>query len=178
MNEQEEEAYQDLMQYHKINNKFLLQCKLGKLWLLHAIASKVPFPGIVAKLHRMRGVKIGKNVYIGNDVHFDLFHPELITVEDYATIGMRTMIFAHASSWSPYIKSFYPRMTAPVKIGKGSWIAAGCMILPGVTIGENSVVAIGSVVIRDVQPYSVVMGNPAKFIKKLEGGQTAEWQPS
>jgi acetyltransferase-like isoleucine patch superfamily enzyme len=69
-------------------------------------------------------------------------------------------------------------MTAPVKIGKGSWIAAGCMILPGVTIGENSVVAIGSVVIRDVQPYSVVMGNPAKFIKKLERNQASEWQQS
>jgi acetyltransferase-like isoleucine patch superfamily enzyme len=178
MNEQEKEAYQDLMQYHKINNKFLLKWKLGKLWLLHAIASKVPFPGTVAELHRMRGVKIGKNVYIGNDVHLDLFHPELITVEDYVTIGMRTMIFAHSSNWSPYIKSFYPRMTAPVKIGKGSWIAAGCMILPGVTIGENSVVAIGSVVIRDVQPYSVVMGNPAKFIKKLERNQASEWQPS
>jgi acetyltransferase-like isoleucine patch superfamily enzyme len=87
---------------------------------------------------------------------------------------MRTMIFAHSSNWSPYIKSFYPRMTAPVKIGKGSWVAAGCMILPGVTIGENSVVAIGSVVVRDVQPYSVVMGNPAKFIKKLEGRQATE----
>lgn len=175
MNQREEEAYRDLMKYHKINNKFLLKWKLGKLWLLHAIASRVPFPGIVAELHRMRGVKIGKNVYIGNDVHLDLFHPELITVEDYATIGMRTMIFAHSSMGSsPYLKSFYPRMTAPVKIGKGSWIAPGCMILPGVTIGENSVVAVGSIVVRDVPPYNVVGGNPAKFIKKLEGSQAAE----
>lgn len=167
MNEAEEEAYRDLMQYHKINSKFRLQMKLGKLWLLHSIAAKVPFPSTVVKLHRMRGVKIGKDVYIGNDVHLDLFHPDLITIEDNASIGMRTMIFAHASHWSPYIKSFYPRTTAPVTIGKGCWIAPGCIIIPGVTVGENSVVASGSVVVKDVEPYTVVAGNPAKIIKKL-----------
>jgi acetyltransferase-like isoleucine patch superfamily enzyme len=168
MNEQEREAYQDLMRHHKTNSKFLLQLKLGRLWLLHSIAARVPLPGMVAGLHRMRGVKVGKNVYIGNHVHLDLFHPDLITIEDYASIGMRTMIFAHASHWSPYLKSFYPRTTAPVTIGKGCWIAPGCIILPGVTVGENSVVGSGSVVIKNVEPCTVVAGNPARFIKKLE----------
>ena len=164
----EEEAYRDLMKYHNVNSKTLLKFRLGKLWLLHGIAAKIPFPGTVVKLHRCRGVKIGKDVYIGNDVHLDLFHPELITIEDSASIGMRTMIFAHASHWSPFLKKIYPRMTAPVVIGKGCWIAPGCVILPGVTIGENSVVGSSSVVTKDVEPYTVVAGNPAKFIKKIE----------
>jgi acetyltransferase-like isoleucine patch superfamily enzyme len=122
----------------------------------------------------MRGVKIGKNVYIGNDVHLDLFHPDLITIEDYASIGMRTMIFAHASHWSPYIKKIYPRRTAPVTIGSGCWITPGCIILPGVTVGENSVVLTGAVVTKNVEPYTVVGGNPAKLIKRLDGVQHQE----
>ncbi len=156
------------MKHYRIKSKTLLKLKLGKLWLLHGIASKIPFPSSVVKIHRLRGVKIGKNVFIGNDVHLDLFHPDLITIEDSASIGMRTMIFAHASHWSPYLIKKYPRMTAPVIIGKGSWIAPGCVILPGVTIGENSVVGTSSVVIKNVEPYTVVAGNPAKFIKKID----------
>ena len=48
------------------------------------------------------------------------------------------------------------------------WIASGAMILPGVTIGEGAVVTAGSVVVKDVEPWTVVGGNPAKMIKKRE----------
>jgi acetyltransferase-like isoleucine patch superfamily enzyme len=168
MNLHEEDAYKDLMRYHKTNSKVRLQLKLAKLWLLHGIAAKTPMPGMIASLHRMRGVKVGRDVFIGNDVHLDLLHPDLITIEDHASIGMRTMVFAHASHWSPFLKKTYPRKTAPVIIGKGSWIAPGCILLPGVHIGENSVVGSGSVVLEDVEPYTLVAGNPAKFIKRLE----------
>ena len=106
---------------------------------------KVPLPSVAAKLHRMRGVKVGKDVFIGDNVHVNLFAPPsgLVTIEDYASIGMRTMIFAHASSWSPFLSTVYPRKTATVTIGKGCWIAP-CCIMPGVTIGgENRVVNLG-----------------------------------
>jgi acetyltransferase-like isoleucine patch superfamily enzyme len=53
-------------------------------------------------------------------------------------------------------------------IRSGAWIAPGCIILAGVTIGENSIVGAGSVVIRNVEPYTIVGGNPAKLIKKLD----------
>jgi galactoside O-acetyltransferase len=56
-------------------------------------------------------------------------------------------------------------MIKPVRIGDDVWIAAHSVILPGVTIGDGSVVAAGSVVTRDVPPYSVVGGVPAKIIK-------------
>ena len=167
MNPQEEKAYVDSMKYHKINNKVNLKIHLAKLWILHSLAVKVPLPNISVKIHRIRGTKIGKDVYIGDNVHIDILHPELITIEDNASIGMRTMIFAHRSHWSPYLENIYPRTTAPVIIGKGSWIAPGCIILPGVTIGENSVIGSGSIVLKNVEPYTVVAGNPAKFIKKI-----------
>ena len=167
MNPQEEKAYKDLMGYHKINNKHLLKIHLGKLWLLHSLAAKVPLPSLAVKLHRARGTKIGKDVFIGDNVHLDLLHPQLITIEDNVSIGMRTMIFTHRSHWSPYLENIYPRSTAPVLVKRGSWIAPGCIILPGVTIGENSVVGSGAIVLKDVESYTVVGGNPAKLIKRI-----------
>jgi acetyltransferase-like isoleucine patch superfamily enzyme len=161
-------AYLEYMKYYKIHSKSRLQLKFAKLWLLHGLAAKIPIPDIVVRLHRLRGVNIGNNVYIGNDVHLDLLHPNLITIEDYASIGMRTMIFAHAAHWSPFLQKIYPKKTAPVVIKTGAWITPGCVILPGVTVGENSVVATSSVVVKDVEPYTVVAGNPAKLIKTIQ----------
>ena len=59
-------------------------------------------------------------------------------------------------------------ITAPIIICDGVWIGARAIILPGVTIGEGAVVAAGAVVTKDVDPWTVVGGNPAKFIKKRE----------
>lgn len=168
MNEQEEKAYDHLMIYHKINNRTRLKLHLAKLWLLHSIAERTPIPSMVVKIHRLRGTKIGRDVYIGEGVHIDVLHPELVTIDDNVSIGMRTMIFAHQSHWSPFLETIYPRKLSPVYIRKGSWIAPGCIILPGVTIGENSVVGSGSIVLRNVEPYTIVAGNPAKIIKKID----------
>ena len=52
-----------------------------------------------------------------------------------------------------------------ISIGNDVWLGAGCIVLTGVTIGDGSIVAAGSVVTKDVAPYSIVGGNPAKFIK-------------
>jgi putative colanic acid biosynthesis acetyltransferase WcaF len=54
----------------------------------------------------------------------------------------------------------------PIVIGDNAWVAAGAFVAPGVTIGEGAVVGACAVVTKDVEPWSVVAGNPAKFIKK------------
>lgn len=59
-------------------------------------------------------------------------------------------------------------VTKPIEIKSNAWIAAKSIILPGVTIGEAAVVGAGSVVTKDIAPWTVVGGNPAKFIKKRE----------
>ena len=59
-------------------------------------------------------------------------------------------------------------MPKSVHLKKNSWIGAGAIVLPGITIGENSIVGAGSVVTKDVPNNTVVVGNPAKVIKKLE----------
>ena len=59
-----------------------------------------------------------------------------------------------------------PLVTAPITICDGVWIGARAIVLPGVTIGEGAIIAAGAVVTKDVEPWSVVGGNPAKVIKK------------
>ncbi|MBL7185426.1 MAG: acyltransferase [Phycisphaerae bacterium] len=63
---------------------------------------------------------------------------------------------------------------APVIIQKDAWIGSNCVILPGVKIGNNSVIGAGSVVVSNIPPYSVAVGNPAKVIKKYDF-ETEQW---
>ena len=58
--------------------------------------------------------------------------------------------------------------SAPIVIEDRAWIGFNAIILKGVTIGEGSVVAAGAVVTKDVEPYTVVAGNPARVVKRLE----------
>lgn len=119
------------------------------------------------------GIKIspGRNLELGDNV--DLAWGVLITtrggvsIGDRSLIGYNTQIFS-ANHKVPLDKGmiFYSGHDfAPVQIGTDVWIGAGCIILPGVTIGEGAVVAAGSVVTKDVEPYSIVAGVPAKLIK-------------
>ena len=59
-------------------------------------------------------------------------------------------------------------ITKPILVASNVWVGAKTLILPGVTIGEGAVIAAGAVVTKDVEPWTVVGGNPAKFIKKRE----------
>jgi putative colanic acid biosynthesis acetyltransferase WcaF len=59
-----------------------------------------------------------------------------------------------------------PLVYHPITIGAQSWVAAGCFIGPGITVGEGAVVGAYSVVTRDVPPWSIVAGNPARFIRE------------
>ena len=87
------------------------------------------------------------------------------------TIGTKVAISREAficTASHDITKPNRPLVTAPIKICDGVWIGARAIILPGVTIGEGAVVAAGAVVTKDVEPFTVVGGNPAKFIKKRE----------
>lgn len=58
--------------------------------------------------------------------------------------------------------------TKSIVVGDNAWVAAWSIVVPGVTVGNGAVVAAGAVVTKDVEPWTVVGGNPAKFIKKRE----------
>ncbi len=107
--------------------------------------------------------KIGKNVFINFDCTFlDLGG---ITIEDGVLIAPKVSLLSEGHPLSSQERhSLVPR---PIHIKKNVWIGANATILYGVTIGENSVVASGSVVSKDVPDNVVVGGTPAKIIKKI-----------
>jgi acetyltransferase-like isoleucine patch superfamily enzyme len=147
-----------------------LKARLFMSYVLQRLADNPPHPRLTTVYQRMRGVHIGEHVYIGPHVSIDFLYPQLVTIEDYVSIGMNSMIFAHSNpTCSVWLKlNRYPRSVAPVTIKNGAWIPPGVIILPGVTIGENSVVGAGSLVTRDVEPFTLVAGCPAKFVKRLD----------
>jgi acetyltransferase-like isoleucine patch superfamily enzyme len=105
-------------------------------------------------LHRVRGVKIGENVWIGYDVILDTSRPFLITLEDGCVLSMRVTVLAHF------------RESTGVKIERDAFVGAGALILPNVVIGQGAVVAAGSVVTRSVPPMTIVQGYPAVPVAK------------
>ena len=119
-------------------------------------------------LHRLRGVNIGRGVYIGHEVLFDRVFIDQIFIEDDVSIGDRCIITAHANipSETP-LKNLYPRAVMQTRIKKGVWIMPSVIIAPGITIGEYSVIATGSVVTKDIPPMVLAAGVPAKPVKDL-----------
>jgi acetyltransferase-like isoleucine patch superfamily enzyme len=147
-----------------------LKTRLGRNYVLQRLADNPPHPKLTTVFQRMRGVRIGDHVYIGPHVDIDFLYPHLVTIEDYVSIGMNSMIFAHSNpTCSVWLKlNRYPRSVAPVLIKKGAWIPPGVIVLPGVTIGEHSVVGAGSLVTKNVEPFTMVAGCPARLVKRLD----------
>ena len=136
--------------------------------VLSRLANWCPFVSGRVVLYRAMGMKIGRDVFIGFQVEFDTNFTELIEIGNAVTISHNCVIASHmATSADTPVKKFYPDMSAPVRIRDGAWICIGATLLPGVTVGENAVVAAGAVVNRDVEPGMVVAGVPAKPVKKL-----------
>lgn len=100
-------------------------------------------------LHRRRGVRIGTDVFISEDVILETAHPELISIGDRTFIGVRVTVIAHM------------REMLGVTIQHDAFVGPGSIILPNVTIGHGAVVTAGSVVTSSVPPMTVVRGNPA-----------------
>lgn len=106
-------------------------------------------------------LKIGKNSIIGNDAMLDARNG--ITIGDNVSLSMGVWIWTmEHNPQDPY----YGAIGGPVMINDYAWISCRVVILPGVTIGTGAVVAAGAVVTKDVPPYAIVGGVPAKVIGK------------
>jgi acetyltransferase-like isoleucine patch superfamily enzyme len=106
-------------------------------------------------LHRIRGVSIGKDVWISLNVVLETEFPNLITIDDSAFIGIGVVVIAH-----------FRESRSGVRIGKQAFIGPGVIILPNVEIGEGAVVTAGSVVSKSVPAMTVVQGNPAVVVAR------------
>lgn len=124
--------------------------------LLRKIAYTIPGGySIRPFLHRLRGVKIGKNVWISQYVYIDEIHPEAISIGSNTTIGLNSSIIAHLY-WGPKKKKY----SAHVTIGKNVFIGPHTVILPNVKIGDGAVIQAGTVVSHDIPPGT--LWGPAK----------------
>ena len=137
--------------------------------VLHVIMRQIPSSSLRVGILKILGANIKGKILIGQEFFiFDAGKANLLTIEDEVGIGPRVTIILHTDPYSALLRKIYPPKTLPVHIKKGAWIGAGAIILPGITIGECSLVAAGAVVTKDVPPYTVVAGVPAKVIKGLK----------
>ena len=121
-------------------------------------------------LHRLRGAKIGKNVWISQFVYIDELHPEAVTIKDNSTIGLRTSIFTHIY-WGPRKVNYND---GKVIIEKNVFIGPHCVILPNVCIGEGAVIKAGSVVTKDVPSYTLWGPPPSGALGRVTVPLTSE----
>ena len=130
------------------------------------------------KCWRRCGAHINGKVFVGYDVYFDASHAEMITIDNGAIITSRCLILCHKRDMKKYAYGSdindFPYVVAPVHICSGAHIGMGSIIMPGVTVGEGAIIGAGAVVTRDVPPYSLAVGQPARVVKTYQKPQTDE----
>jgi maltose O-acetyltransferase len=141
--------------------------KQQKLSLITIIAPTHIHYSSTFRFHR--GIKIGRYCRIGHECHLD--GEGGITIGDGTILAPRVTILSSSHSYknSPLLPYGLEDEKLPVVIGKGCWIGWGAMIRPGINIGDGAVVAMGSVVTKNISTGEVVGGNPARVIKERDG---------
>lgn len=111
-----------------------------------------------------KNLKLGKHVFINAGCFFQ--DQGGITIKDHALIGPKVVLATLNHDFRPeHRMTTYP---APIVIGRSVWIGANVTVMPGVTIGDNSVIAAGAVVTKDVPENVVAGGVPARILKTIE----------
>ena len=137
--------------------------------LTHRSISCLP---VVSSAYQFRWFQ-GYNLSVGKDFYCNfacaLLDGGRITIGDRVLFGPNVHVYTPTHPLDPSDRNGLegPEMTKPVTIGNDVWVAGGVIILPGVTIGDGCTIGAGSTVTRDVEPYTVAVGNPAKVIKRL-----------
>ena len=110
-------------------------------------------------------IYLGEHVFINfNCVILDCARVEIGTG---SMLGPNVQIYTATHPMDPTARACGKEFAAPISIGKNVWIGGGAIILPGLKIGDGAVIAAGAVVTKDVAPYTVVAGNPAKLIRRF-----------
>jgi acetyltransferase-like isoleucine patch superfamily enzyme len=113
-----------------------------------------------------RNIRVGARVFMNQNC--TIFSLASVTIGDDVMIGPNVSLITSEHPVAPSQRRAFLQ-GSPIVIERGVWIAANVTVIGGVTIGENSVVAAGSVVTRDVPANVLVAGNPARVIRSIEG---------
>jgi len=137
-------------------------CQWLRKFVLRLLGANIELSAVLYggfEIRSPRKLKIGANSCIG--------HKATLDARGGLTIGERVNLSSEVMIWTAqhnYRSPTFETDFKPVEIGNYAWIGPRCIILPGVTIGEGAVVGAGAVVTKDVEPYTVVGGVPAKKI--------------
>ena len=115
-------------------------------------------------------LSIGNNVYIGHGATMDLKAP--VEIGDDVTIASNVTISTHVNVGNIPLKAHFPSRSVPIRIRRNVYLGSNVVVLAGITIGEESVIGAGAVVVEDVPSGFVVAGVPAKPIRKVDQIQT------
>lgn len=145
------------------------------IWSIAAYFPLLPsffFSPIRAILWKSIGVNVGKDLFIGYGVYLDVDGTNRLYIGDNCSIMAQTLILLHRRNIKEYsgenLQHNLPYLQLETHIGNNVSIGMRSIIMPGVNIGDGAVIAAGSVVTKDVEPYTVVGGNPAKLIKNIK----------
>jgi maltose O-acetyltransferase len=141
--------------------------------LLKLAAKYIPISKLRIILLRQCGYQIGKNVYIGEDliVNDELDDKNNVIIKDHVTIAPRVTLITKSYPNASQIRQFVPNSEGPILLNKNAWIGTGAIILPKITIGEAAVIGAGAVITKDVAPYDIVLGVPARVLGKVPVGK-------
>ena len=110
-------------------------------------------------------VHLGKNVYINYNATFvDDTH---IYIGDYTKLGPNVTLATAGHPILPELRMKTSQYNLPIRIGCNCWLGAGVIVLPGITIGDNSVIGAGSVVTKDIPANVVAVGSPCKVLRPI-----------
>jgi len=137
-----------------------------KLFLLRLFGAKVHSNAMVyssARIYMPWNLEMAEYSCLSPEV--DCYNADKIKIGAHSTVSQKTYLCTASHNIT---KPNYPLITAPIIIKDQAWIGASAFIGLGVTVGQGSVVGATASVYKDVEPWTVVGGNPAKFIKKRE----------
>jgi len=120
----------------------------------------------------------GCNTYLGDNVYMNfgcvILDCNRIEIGEGTLLAPNVHLYAATHPTDPDIRKQGLELSLPIKIGKNVWIGGCAIILPGVTIGDNTTIGAGSVVTKDIPANVVAVGNPCRVIKKLEKKEEKE----
>jgi len=160
------------------------------LGIMLAPLPNAAFPRLRASIHRLLGIRVGRSTLIRGrlnltgppgctsrltigsycffttPLHMDLNSD--VTIGNHVTIGHDVAIVTSAHRIGGPDRRCGQQVPAPIRIGNGCWIGARVLLLPGVVLGEGSIIAAGAVVSSNVEPHTIVGGVPARIIRRLD----------
>lgn len=136
---------------------------------LKLLVRQAPTSWLRSALLRLCGYAIGKDAYVGEGLIIvdEPSDQGMVRVGDRVAISPRVTLVVSSRPNRSRIAPYVPVKHAAITIENDAWLGTGAVILPGITIGEGAVVGANSVVTRDVRPYTVVLGCPARVLREV-----------